>query len=54
MKKLTCNSKDLAARLKMAAKVINSKNSLPILGDFLVEGKRFRTVAFIEMPSHQL
>lgn len=39
MKKLTCNSKDLAARLKMAAKVINSKNALPILGDFLVETK---------------
>jgi len=37
--KIECNSKDLAARLKMAAKVINSKNALPILGDFLVESK---------------
>lgn len=37
--KIECNSKTLAARLKMAAKVINSKNSLPILGDFLVETK---------------
>lgn len=36
---LKLNSKDLAARLKMAAKVINSKNALPILGDFLVETK---------------
>ena len=36
---LKLNSKDLAARLKIAAKVINSKNSLPILGDFLVETK---------------
>ena len=32
-------SKELSSRLKMAAKVINSKNSLPILGDFLVETK---------------
>jgi DNA polymerase-3 subunit beta len=37
--KIECNSKTLAARLKMAAKVINSKNALPILGDFLVETK---------------
>lgn len=36
---LKLNSKDLAARLKIAAKVINSKNSLPILGSFLVETK---------------
>lgn len=36
---LKLNSKDLAARLKIAAKVINSKNALPILGDFLVETK---------------
>lgn len=32
-------SKELSSRLKMAAKVINSKNALPILGDFLVETK---------------
>ena len=32
-------SKELAAKLKTAAKVINSKNALPILGDFLVETK---------------
>ena len=32
-------SKELLSRLKMAAKVINSKNALPILGDFLVETK---------------
>ena len=32
-------SKELSSRLKMAAKVINSKNPLPILGDFLVETK---------------
>ena len=32
-------SKELSSRLKMAAKVINSKNSLPILGDFLIETK---------------
>lgn len=37
--KIECNSKTLAANLKTAAKVINSKNSLPILGDFLVETK---------------
>jgi DNA polymerase-3 subunit beta len=36
---LKLNSKDLAARLKLAAKVINSKNALPILGNFLVETK---------------
>lgn len=36
---LKLNSKDLVARLKIAAKVINSKNSLSILGDFLVETK---------------
>lgn len=32
-------SKELSSRLKMAAKVINSKNALPILGNFLVETK---------------
>lgn len=32
-------SKELSSRLKIAAKVINSKNALPILGDFLVESK---------------
>lgn len=32
-------SKELLQKLKMAAKVINSKNALPILGDFLVETK---------------
>lgn len=32
-------AKELSSRLKMAAKVINSKNALPILGDFLVETK---------------
>ena len=36
---LKLNSKDLAACLKIAAKVINYKNALPILGDFLVETK---------------
>ena len=32
-------SKELLQKLKMAAKVVNSKNALPILGDFLVETK---------------
>lgn len=32
-------SKEFSSRLKLAAKVINSKNALPILGDFLVETK---------------
>lgn len=32
-------AKELSAKLKTAAKVINSKNALPILGDFLVETK---------------
>jgi DNA polymerase-3 subunit beta len=32
-------AKELSAKLKLAAKVINSKNSLPILGDFLFEYK---------------
>lgn len=32
-------AKELSCRLKMAAKVINSKNSLPILGDVLLETK---------------
>lgn len=30
-------SKELVSRLKVAAKVVNNKNSLPILGDFLIE-----------------
>lgn len=32
-------AKELSAKLKMAAKVINQKNSLPILGDVLLETK---------------
>lgn len=32
-------SKELLQKLKMAAKVVNSKNALPILGDFLIETK---------------
>lgn len=32
-------AKKLASQLKMAAKVINSKNSLPILGDFFIDVK---------------
>ena len=32
-------AKELSAKLKLAAKVVNSKNSLPILGDFLFEYK---------------
>lgn len=32
-------SKELSARLKMAVRVINSKNALPILGNFLIEPK---------------
>ena len=32
-------AKELSAKLKLAAKVINSKNALPILGDFLLEYK---------------
>lgn len=36
---LKLQSKSLVSLLKVAAKVINSKNSLPILGDFLLETK---------------
>lgn len=36
---LKLQSKSLVSLLKVAAKVINSKNALPILGDFLLETK---------------
>lgn len=36
---IKAQSKELLQKLKMAAKVVNSKNSLPILGDFLIETK---------------
>ena len=32
-------AKELSAKLKMAAKIVNSKNALPILGDVLFETK---------------
>jgi len=36
---LKLQSKDLLQKIKVAARVINSKNALPILGDFLFETK---------------